>query len=136
MRTRSLPRPDRLVVSTRSRSLHAEFTSGTAPDRLAAVLLWSATLDGLSLAWTHRSGGVLALAATGRTASGLSLGLAASGPVVELAGRVLDLWPHRLAELAGVFALAEHHTEIVTYDEVAHVVTAARATASALEVAA
>lgn len=136
MRSRNLPRPDRLVISTLSRSAHAEFTSGTAPDLLASVLLWCTGLDGVSLAWTHRPGGVLALAATGRTGSGVSLGLACSVPMSGLAARMADLGPTRVATLAGTFRLAEHDTETVTYDEVAHVVTSSRTTPAGLEVAA
>ncbi|MFT7837574.1 hypothetical protein Q5530_15650 [Saccharothrix sp. BKS2] len=136
MRSRNLPRPDRLVISTRSCSAHAEFTTGPAPDLLSAVLLWCLGLDGVSLAWTHRPGGVLALAATGRTPAGVSLGLACSVPLSGLAAHLADLGPTRVATLAGVFRLAEHDTEPVTYDEVAHLVTASRALPAGLEVAA
>lgn len=125
MRSRNLPRPDRLVISTRSRSAHAEFTSGTAPDLLAAVLLWCTGLHGVSLAWTHRPG-VLSLAATGRTAAGVSLGLACSVPLSGLAARVADLGSTRVATLAGAFRLAEYDTETVTWDEVAHLVASSR----------
>ncbi|XVV03374.1 hypothetical protein ACQPW3_39615 [Actinosynnema sp. CA-248983] len=136
MRSANLPRPDRLVISTVSSSVHAEFTSGTAPDLLSAVLLWSTGLDGLSLGWTHRPGGLLVLAATGRTSGGVNLGLACSVPLSGLSSTVRDLGPTRVATLAGVFRLAEHATETVTYDEVAHVVTASRTTTTGVGVAA
>lgn len=132
MRSRNLPRPDRLVISTLSRSAHAEFTTGSAPDRLAAVLLWCVGLDGVSLAWTHRPSGVLALAATGRTATGISLGLACSVPISGLAARVADLGPTRVATLAGAFRLPEYGTEPVTYDEVAHLVAVSRRASAGL----
>ncbi|MDU0290730.1 hypothetical protein [Saccharothrix longispora] len=41
-----------------------------------------------------------------------------------------------MATLAGAFRLAEHDTEPVTYDEVAHLVTASRALPAGLVVAA
>ncbi|MFD7657897.1 hypothetical protein ACFV4N_28325 [Actinosynnema sp. NPDC059797] len=136
MRSRHLPRPDRLVISTRSRSAHAEFTTGTPPDLLAAALLWCTGLHGISLAWTHRPGGVLALAATGRTAGGVCLGLACSVPLSGLAARVVDLGPTRVVTLAGAFRLAEHATDTATFDEVAHLVAASRAASTGAEVAA
>jgi hypothetical protein len=123
MRTRGLPRPDRLVISTRSRSAHVEFSSGTAPDRLAALLLWTATLHGVSLVWTWRPGdNALTVAATGRTAAGLSIGLASSASVADLGGHVRD----GVAVLAGAYRLTAFAPDPVAYDELVQVVTTAR----------
>jgi hypothetical protein len=122
MRTRGLPRPDRLVISTRSRSAHVEFSSGTAPDRLAALLLWTATLHGVSLVWTYRPGDTLTVAATGRTGSGIAVGLAASASIADLGGHVRD----GVAVLAGAYRLIAFAPDSVAYDELVQVVTTAR----------
>ncbi|USX50600.1 hypothetical protein [Lentzea sp. HUAS12] len=133
IRTLDLPRPDRLVISTPSGSVHAEFTSGTAPDRLACLLVWAASLHGVELTWTLQAAGTLSVAATGRTASGVMLGLAASASVVELGGKVKS---GSGAVLAKAFRLAVCAPEQVTFDEVAQVVQAARKSAPRLAVAA
>ncbi|MFC3891638.1 hypothetical protein ACFOWZ_09125 [Lentzea rhizosphaerae] len=133
IRTLGLPRPDRLVISTPSGSVHAEFTSGTAPDRLACLLVWAASLHGVELTWTLQAAGTLSVAATGRTASGVALGLAASASVVELGGKVKS---GSGAVLAKAFRLAVCTPEQVTFDEVAQVVQAARKSAPRLAVAA
>ncbi|WP_394615241.1 hypothetical protein JNUCC0626_36355 [Lentzea sp. JNUCC 0626] len=133
IRTLGLPRPDRLVISTPSGSVHAEFTSGTAPDRLACLLVWAASLHGVELTWTLQAAGTLFVAATGRTASGVTLGLTASASVVELGGKVKS---GSGAVLAKAFRLAVCTPEQVTFDEVAQVVQAARKSAPRLAVAA
>ncbi|MEU7481428.1 hypothetical protein AB0A63_36020 [Lentzea sp. NPDC042327] len=122
IRTLGLPRPDRLVISTPSGSVHAEFTSGTAPDRLACLLVWAASLHGVELTWSLQSAGILSVAATGRTGSGITLGLAASASVVELGGKLKP----GSAVLANAFRLSACTPEQVTFDEVATVVQAAR----------
>lgn len=122
IRTLGLPRPDRLVISTPSGSVHAEFTSGTAPDRLACLLVWAASLHGVELTWTLQASGTLSVAATGRTGSGITLGLAASASVVELGGKLKT----GSAVLANAFRLSACTPEQVTFDEVAAVVQAAR----------
>lgn len=135
IRTLGLPRPDRLVISTPSGSVHAEFTSGTAPDRLACLLVWAASLHGVELTWTLQAAGILTVAATGRTRSGVKLGLAASGTVAELGGAITSC--RSAATLAGAFRLTLHNPEQVTFDEVALVVRSARrASAARLAVAA
>jgi hypothetical protein len=136
LRTRNLPRPDRLVLSTPSRSAAAEFTTGPDADRLAALLLWTVTLQGVSIGWTHTRPGVLAVAATGRTPAGLTIGVTTTAQVTALGGRLR----HRpgndvVAEFAG-FRLGLHDAELVTYDELARVVTTARTKAAAGVVAA
>lgn len=133
IRTLGLPRPDRLIISTPSGSVHAEFTSGTAPDRLACLLVWAASLHGVELTWTLQAAGTLSVAATGRTASGVTLGLAASASVVELGGKVKS---GSGAVLAKAFRLAVCTPEQVTFDEVVQVVQAARKSAPRLAVAA
>lgn len=127
IRTRRLPRPDRLVISTPSSSVHAEFTSGTAPDRLAHLLIWCATLQAVELTWTLQAvAGTVAVAATGRTTKGITVGLAASASVNELGGTFLLDCKNVVAVLANAFRLVEHTPEQVTFDEVAQVVQAAR----------
>ncbi|MCP2247684.1 hypothetical protein [Lentzea aerocolonigenes] len=136
IRTLGLPRPDRLVISTPSGSVHAEFTSGTAPDRLACLLVWAASLHGVELTWPLQAAGTLSVAATGRTASGITLGLVASASVLELGGKVKS---GSGAVLAKAFRLSVCTPEQVTFDEVAQVVQAARVASAAavvLEVAA
>ncbi|PRY46609.1 hypothetical protein [Umezawaea tangerina] len=125
MRTKGLPRPDRLVISTRSRSVHLEFTSGTAPDRLAALLLWSITLDGVSLVWTHQPRTSVSVAATGRR-SGLAFSLAASVDVTDLDGHAGVDRGRPVVVLAGVFRLAPCVPESVTHEEVARLVRLGR----------
>lgn len=122
MRTCGLARPDRLVISTRSRSVHMEFASGTAPDRLAALLLWSTTLEGVSLAWTHQPHNTVSVAATGRNRAGISYGLAASVSVADLDGHPGVDRGQPVTVLAGVFRLAPCVAESVTFDEVARLV--------------
>lgn len=134
IRTYNLPRPDRLVISTRSRSVHAEFTSGTAVDRFAAVLLWTATLHGNEFGLTYGWHDEVRLAATGRTGTGIGIGLACSGSVVELGGTVeehdgLNGWEHRFANLPGLPTLAEARTDLASFDELARLVASARSTA-------
>ncbi|CCH34792.1 hypothetical protein ABZ816_19715 [Actinosynnema sp. NPDC047251] len=90
MRTSGLPRPDRLVIFGRSGSVHVEFTSGTAPDRLAALLLWVTQLDGLTLTWTLRPDNTLTVSATARNRTGLTFGLTASATVSDLGGARTD----------------------------------------------
>ena len=131
MRTRGLPRPDRLVISTRSRSVHIEFTTGTAPDRLAALLLWSATLHAVTLAWTWTTTG-LHVATTGRTSGGITLGAATTTDLTGLAARVLT--GGTVVELAGSLRLPLWETETVSHEELAHLVMASRAKRSALRV--
>ncbi|MCS7484900.1 hypothetical protein [Umezawaea endophytica] len=142
MRTHGLPRPDRLVISTRSRSIHLEFTSTAPLDRVTGLLLWANTLHGVSLTWTHRPGGVFALAATGRTGAGLGIGMACSIPASAVGARVLDLGAGaRLAsfpesfDLARTFGVAEHDTESVSFNEVADLLGFARTTAAPVVVA-
>jgi hypothetical protein len=128
MRTRGLPRPDRLVISTRSRSAHAEFSTGTAPDRLAGLLLWTATLHGVSLVWTYRPGDhTVTVAATGRTGSGIAIGLACSAAISDLGGHVHD----GVAVLARSFRLVPFTPDPVSFDELAQVVAVACAAAPA-----
>jgi len=136
MRTRGLPRPDRLVISTRSRSVHLEFTSGTAPDRLAALLLWSVILDGLSLVWSHQPHNTVSVAATGRTRSGISFGLAASVDVTDVDGHPGVDRGKPVVVLAGVFRLAPCVAESVTYGEVARLVHLGRSVLARRSVAA
>lgn len=134
LRTRNLPRPDRLVLSTPSRSAAAEFTTGGDADRLGALLLWMVTLQGVSIGWTHTRPGVLAVAATGRTPAGLTIGVTTTAQIAALGGR-LRHQPGTVAEFAG-FRLGLHDSELVTFDELARVVTTARTQAAAGVVAA
>ena len=128
MRTRGLPRPDRLIISTRSRSVHIEFTAGTGPDRLAALLLWSATLTAVTLGWTWTTNG-LHIAVTGRTGGGITLGAATTADLTELAARVLP--GGTVIELAGSLRLSLWETETVSHEEVAHLIRASRAAQAA-----
>ncbi len=126
MRSSGLPRPDRLVVSTRSGSVHAEFTTGPTPDRLAALLLWVTRLAGVTLTWTLRPDRVLTVAATARNRAGLVFGLTASAHVTDLgaasAGEAaVSLGPFRLIPLV---------VEPVTFEEVARLVHLGRAVAA------
>ncbi|MBP2339046.1 hypothetical protein JOF41_005224 [Saccharothrix coeruleofusca] len=124
IRTNRLPRPDRLIISTRSGSVHAEFTSGTAPDRLAALLLWVSRLDGVTLTWTLRPDRMLTVAATARNRAGLAFGLTASAAVSDL-----DATPVGKAAvtLDGSFRLVPLVVEPVTFEEVARLVHLGRA---------
>ncbi|MFI9813207.1 hypothetical protein [Saccharothrix variisporea] len=117
-----LPRPDRLVISTRSGSVHAEFTSGTAPDRLAALLLWTTQLDGLTLTWTLRPDNTLTVAATARNRAGLTFGLTASAEVSAFGGVPVG----KAAVTLGPFRLAPIVVEPVTFEEVARLVQLGR----------
>ena len=123
MRTSGLPRPDRLVISTRSGSVHAEFTSGTASDRLASVLLWTSRLDGVTLTWTLRPDRVLSVAATARNRAGLAFGLTASADIADLGADSTG----RSAVTLGPFRLVPLVVEPVTFEEVARLVHLGRA---------
>ncbi|CCH35225.1 hypothetical protein ABZ816_11520 [Actinosynnema sp. NPDC047251] len=127
IRSYRLPRPDRLVVSTSSGSVHAEFSSGTAPDRLAALLLWVTRLDGVRLTWTLRPDRTLTVAATARNGSGLVFGLTASAAVADLGGVPAGDVGSGLVVLAGVFRVAPMVVEPVTFEEVARLVHVGRA---------
>nr|BFE48187.1 hypothetical protein GCM10017745_16140 [Saccharothrix mutabilis subsp. capreolus] len=127
MRSHGLPRPDRLLISTLSGSVHIEFNSGTAPDRLAALLLWTTRLDGVILTWTLRPDRTLTVAATGRNRAGLSFGLTASATVRDLDGSAGDAGG--LVVLGGEFRLAPLVVEPVTFEEVARLVHLGRAVA-------
>lgn len=127
MRSTGLPRPDRLVISTRSGSVHAEFTTGTAPDRLAALLLWAARLDGVTLTWTLLPGRVLTVAATARNSAGLLFGLTASAAVSDFGAVPTG---QATVTLGGSFRLVPLVVEPVTFDEVARLVHLGRAVAA------
>ncbi|WP_439664145.1 hypothetical protein ACSHWB_23485 [Lentzea sp. HUAS TT2] len=131
IRTYNLPRPDRLVISTASRSVHTEFTSGAAVDRFAAVLLWSATLHGNEFGLTYGWHNEIRLAATGRTRAGIGIGLACSGSVFELGGTVEEYdgfngVVHSFANLPGLPTLTQATPDLASYDELAALVTHAR----------
>ena len=124
MRTQCLPRPDRLIISTSSRSVHAEFASGGDVERLAALLAWTLAFEGTSLAWSHRTGGLLTVVATGHTSTGLTVGLAATASIPALGGHLLP-GPTPIAVLPGGARLAVFdHTPITTTD-LAQVITTA-----------
>ncbi|NUT92757.1 MAG: hypothetical protein HOY78_12120 [Saccharothrix sp.] len=127
MRSHGLPRPDRLLISTVSGSVHIEFSSGTAPDRVAGLLLWVTRLDGVTLTWTLRPDRTLTVAATGRNRAGLSFGLAASATVRDLGGSAADAGGPVV--LGGEFRLAPMVVEPVTFEEVARLVHLGRAVA-------
>lgn len=132
MRTYRLPRPDRIVVSTRSGSVHAEFTTGTTPDRLASLLLWATRLDAVTLTWTLRPDNTLTVTATGRNQAGLTFGLTASAAVADLDGTPGRGGP---VVLAGTFRLTPLAVESVTFEEVARLVHLGRAVAARHRVA-
>lgn len=132
VRTCNLPRPDRLVISTMSRSVHTEFTSALPLDRFAAVLLWTATLQGVSFGLTFGWTDEVRLAATGRTRSGLSIGLACAVGVLDLGGTVervdhRKVWPDTFAHLHGLPTLTSTYTDAVSFDELAGLLAHARA---------
>ncbi|MEU4803011.1 hypothetical protein [Actinosynnema sp. NPDC023587] len=126
MRTSGLPRPDRLVIFGRSGSVHAEFASGTAPDRLAALLLWVTRLDGLTLTWTLRPDNTLTVSATARNRTGLAFGLTASVTTSDLDGVRTD----KAAVTIGPFRLVPMVVEPVTFDEVVRLVHLGRSVAA------
>lgn len=136
MRTYGLPRPDRLVISTMSRSVHTEFTSGSAVDRFAAVLLWTATLHGTEFGLSLGGRNQIRLAAVGRTRAGLAFGLACSGSALDLGGTVehvrhASASTARFAHLPGLPTLAEGTVDLASYDELAGLVAHARSAMAA-----
>ncbi|MGO1057052.1 hypothetical protein [Crossiella sp. CA198] len=129
LRSHRLPRPDRLVLSTVSRSVTMQFITGTGPDRLAAVLLWAHLLQGVTLAWGHTNPGQLTVALTGRTSSGLSISAGAEVELTELAGHLhADRPDLPTAHLANGLYLPLGVVEPVSYEELAAVIHAARTT--------
>ncbi|WP_030426353.1 hypothetical protein [Allokutzneria albata] len=126
IRSRDLPRPDHLTISTRSRSLSLTFVDGASPDRLAALLLWAATLEGLSLTWSCQRD-VLHIVGTGRTHAGIRVNLAACGQLPELAGRIRA----GIVVVAGTYRFPVSEPESVQYHELMHVARAARAVVKA-----
>jgi len=126
MRSTGLPRPDRLLISTRSGTVHADFTTGAAADRLAALLLWVSQLDGLTLSWELHSDHHLVVTANARTGAGLTFDLKAWADVSDFdpqpaGGDVV---------LAGSFRLVPLVVEPVTFEEVARLVHLGRQVAA------
>lgn len=126
IRTHRLVRPDRVVISTASRSVHAELTSGTGPQRLAGLLRWALTLEALALAWVHRpTPGQLAIVATGRLASGVTVGITMGATVTELGGYLLGDGATALAVLHPAMRLAIGEQETATHPEFARLLAPA-----------
>ncbi|GHH59812.1 hypothetical protein [Lentzea cavernae] len=141
IRTHNLPRPDRLVIFTKTRSVHAEFTSGLPVDRFAAVLSWTATLHHLNIGLTFDGRDELRLAATGRSGSGPAIGLACSAPVLDLGGTVEHFdqpspLPNRFAFLPGLPMLFYGKSDYATFDQLTGLVAHARTVAASENVAA
>ncbi|MFE9744611.1 hypothetical protein ACFYOT_06875 [Saccharothrix saharensis] len=126
MRSTGLPRPDRVLISTVSGSVHVEFTSGSAPDRLASLLLWVSRLDRVTLTWTLRPDHTLTVAATARNGAGLVFGLTASAAVADLGATSAE----QSAVTLGPFRLVPLVVEPVTFEEVARLVQLGRAVAA------
>ncbi len=114
MRTHDLPRPDRLVISTRSGSVHLELTSGAPRDRVTGLLDWADLLHDTHLVWTHRAHGLVDIAATGYTASGITLGIAATVSVADLGGHLVDLDTTTLAVITGLGSLGPFEWHSIT----------------------
>jgi hypothetical protein len=114
MRTHDLPRPDRLVISTRSGSVHLELTSGVPRDRVTGLLDWADLLHGVHVVWTHRTHGLVDIAATGHTTAGTTLGIAATVTVVDLGGHLVDLGGATLAVVTGLGSLAPFEWHSIT----------------------
>ena len=131
MRSTGLPRPDRLFISTVTSSVQVEFDSGTAPDRLAALLLWATRLDGVTLTWTLHPDHTLTVAATARNGAGLVFGLTASAAVSDLGATSAG----QSAVTLGPFRLVPIVVEPVTFEEVARLVHLGRAVAARRRVA-
>lgn len=132
MRSTGLPRPDRVFISTVTRSVQAEFDSGTAPDRLAALLLWVTRLDGVMLTWSLHADHTLIVTATARNAGGLRFDLTALAAVSDFGGVPGG---GGSVVLAGTFHLMPSVTESVTFEEVARLVHLGRAVAARRRVA-
>ncbi|MEV1114160.1 hypothetical protein AB0I91_03780 [Actinosynnema sp. NPDC049800] len=132
MRSTGLPRPDRLFISTVTRSVQVEFASGTASDRLGSLLLWVTRLDGVALTWSLHADYTLIVEATARNAAGLRFDLTALAAVSDFEGT-----PGRDGSvvLAGTFHLVPSVAESVTFEEVARLVHLGRAVAARRRVA-
>ncbi|MEU6155228.1 hypothetical protein ABZ816_35120 [Actinosynnema sp. NPDC047251] len=105
--------------------MQVEFSAGTAPDRLAALLLWVVCLDGVTLTWNLRTDRVLTVAATARNRAGLEFGLTASVGLAELGVVVAG----QSAVKVGPFRLVPSVVEPVTFEEVSRLVHLGRAVA-------
>ncbi|MEU4740532.1 hypothetical protein AB0G02_08685 [Actinosynnema sp. NPDC023658] len=132
MRSTGLPRPDRVFISTVTGSVQVEFDSGTAPDRLAALLLWVTRLDGVTLTWSLHADHTLIVTATARNAAGLMFGLTTLAAVSDFDGTP---GPGDSVVLAGTFRLVPSVAESVTFEEVARLVHLGRAVAARRRVA-
>ena len=86
MRSTGLPRPDRVFISTVTGSVQVDFESGTAPDRLAALLLWVTRLDGVTITWSVHADHTLIVTATARNATGLTFTLTTLAAVADFDG--------------------------------------------------
>lgn len=127
MRSTGLPRPDRVFISTVTRSVQVEFASGTASDRLGSLLLWVTRLEGVALNWSLHADHTLIVTATARNAAGLRFDLTALAAVSEFDGI-----PGRDGSvvLAGTFHLTPSAAESVTFEEVGRLVHLGRAVAA------
>ncbi|XVS64332.1 hypothetical protein ACQPYE_39855 [Actinosynnema sp. CA-299493] len=115
-----------------TRSVQVEFDSGTAPDRLGALLLWVTRLDGVTLTWSLHADHTLIVRATARNAAGLRFDLTALAAVADFDGV-----PGRGGSvvLAGTFHLTPSVTESATFEEVARLVHLGRAVAARRRIA-
>jgi hypothetical protein len=118
MRTHDLTRPDRLVISAGSGSVHLELTSGAPRDRVAGLLGWADLLHGQNLVWTHRPRGLVDIAATGTTSTGTTLGVAATVTVTDLGGHLVALAGTTAACVTGLGSLAAFEWHSITSAQV------------------
>lgn len=120
MRTHNLARPDRLVISTRSGSVHLELTSGAPHDRVTGLLGWADLLHGMDMVWMYRPRrpcDLVDIAATGTTASGTTVGVAATVTVADLGGHLVDLGGHTGVVVTGLGSLAPFGWQTITSDQ-------------------
>ncbi|WP_189060783.1 hypothetical protein [Longimycelium tulufanense] len=129
LRVWRLPRPDRLVIYTASRSVTAEITQGRPPDRLAALLAWAWSLQGVTATWGHGPAETVTVLVSGRTCSGIGVHVSAAVRLAELGDQVRPgPGGARLACWAtGSARLPVGAAEAVTCDELAAVVAHLRA---------
>jgi len=128
IRTRRLPRPDRLMIATGSRTAGVEFTTGTGRERLARLVVWSMTLHQVAHATVLiLPNSQLLVQVTGRGPVGLTITLHTTCALTELGSRVRQAqhaWvgPHRLVV---------NTPDTVSIDELATVLTTTRTTVAA-----
>ena len=90
IRSRELPRPDRIVIGTAANTAVIEFTADTAVDRLARLVSWADSLTDPFGAWVLLPNGRLIIEVTGTGPAGMTVSAGIVCPLAKLGGGKTD----------------------------------------------